>query len=278
MSDLTTAQLGAINKEIQDLHGIYQKDQRGDTFRLLLTGDTGTGKTYTARTAPKLVHIDSFDPGGTQSIDDLIEAGEILADTRFEQDDPNNPMAFNLWESSFDRRLRMGYFQHINTYYLDSITKMSDAAMNLVLKEKGRPGGVPQQDDYLPQMTKISRMINKISALPCNIVCTAHLDLKEDKVSEALIYRVMITGKLSIRIPLLFSEVYVMTVKETATGTRYAFLTQSTGRYVARTRLGKGGTFDKYEVPDIRALLKKAGKPSHDRNTLPNIIKESTND
>jgi hypothetical protein len=42
-------------------------------------------------------------------------------------------------------------------------------------------------------------------------------------------------------------------------------LTQAAGSYTARTRLGKNGRFDKYEPPDFKALLKKAGKAIEDK-------------
>jgi hypothetical protein len=75
----------------------------------------------------------------------------------------------------------------------------------------------------------------------------------------------MMTGKLTVRIPLQFSEIYVAVTKETADGLVYRWLTQAAGNYTARTRLGKGGIFSKYEPCDFKSLLKKAGKSTEDK-------------
>jgi len=247
-------------KELEMLSSIYNKDVRSSSFRAIILGESGTGKTYMLRTCPPPVHVDSFDPGGTQSLDDAIARGTVFADTRFEVDNPKMPSAFDLFDREFHRRKAAGYFAEIGTYCLDSLTTLAKAALLKILKLKGRPGGVPQQDDWLPQMTLIENVIQEISSLPCNVIVTGHLDIKEDAVTKQLLMRPMITGKLTTRIPLLFSEIYVAEAKDTSRGICYSLLTQSTGRYLARTRLGKGGIFQIREEPNITNLLEKAKK------------------
>lgn len=267
----TIAQLGAFQREVSALNQIYNSDSRGETFRGIIAGHQGTGKTSLALTCPAIVHIDSFDPGGTVVLQEAIDAGRILADTRFEVDSLDNPVAYNAFDQSLQRRISAGYFNCINTYILDSLTTLGMAALNLVIKEriaKGKHASeTPQKDDWGPQMTKIKKVIQKIAGLPCNVIITAHIQRKEDKVTERHYNSLLVTGNLNQLIPIQFGEVYVLQTKEKANEIARALLTQPFGEYteIAKSRLGGRGRFDLFEPPDIRALLRKAGKPYEDR-------------
>jgi hypothetical protein len=253
-------------KEISLIMSHYRPD---DMYRALIYGVSGSGKTYSLRTARRPVHVDSFDPNGTQSIDDVVRTeanpkGYIYADTRYELEDPLRPSAWKLYDKEIHRRFREGYFHHLGTYATD-LTSMASAALNQTLAESNRAGGVPQQNDWYPQMVKLENAVRFLMSLPCDVILLGHVDHRKDEVTGKVTYYPMITGKLVVRIPLQFSEIYVAQTKETADGLRYAWLTQAAGNYTARTRLGKNGKFDKYEQPDFKALLKKAGKDFEDK-------------
>jgi len=262
-------QLGTFQKEALELQRIYASDNRGETFRGIIAGKQGSGKTTLALTCPAPVHIDSFDPGGTLVLKEAIEAGTILADVRFEGEDPDDPKMFKTYIASLDRRLRAGYFDHIGTYILDSLTTFGAAALNTVIKERVNKGKhtsyVPQKDDWFPQMTYLSRCIRKIAALPCHVLLLAHEKPIKDKEGNLLGYELLVTGNLQQLIPILFSELYILETKETPEGVKRALMTMSSGMHTAKSRLGRGGRFDKYEQPDIKHLLKKAGLPALDK-------------
>jgi hypothetical protein len=78
----------------------------------------------------------------------------------------------------------------------------------------------------------------------------------------------MTTGKAVQLIPIEFDEIWVTHTKSRSTGVEYQIITKHTGPYLASSRIGKGGVFDTYEVPDIKALLKKAGLPVNDKPLL----------
>jgi len=265
------AALGAFHREVAQLDKIYASDTRGDTFRGIIVGAQGSGKTSLAATSPALVHIDSFDPGGTLVLEDEIKAGRVKADTRFEVDSLDNPVAFNAFDASLKRRIDTGYFNYINTYFLDSLTTLGVAALNLVINERIKKGKhlseTPQKDDWMPQMTKIKKVIQKVASLPCNVIITAHLQMKEDKVTEQFHNQLLVTGNLQQLIPILFGEVYVIVTKDSPEGTKRALLTQPWGEFskIAKTRLGRKGKLEQFEPPNIASLLKKAGKPYEDR-------------
>jgi hypothetical protein len=250
-----------VQKEVELIQKAYRPD---DMLRAMIYGVSGTGKTYSLRTARRPIHLDSFDPNGSQSIDDCIAEGYVYADTRFEVEDPAKPTCWKLWSSEIKRRFAAGYFNHIGTYATD-LTSMSAAAMNEVLLKAGRPGGTPQQNDWLPQMTMLENAMRYILSFPCDVIVLAHVNIIKDEIIGKLSYSPLITGKLVIRVPLMFSEIYVAITRETAKGLEYRFLTQAAGSYTARTRLGKGGKFLQYEVPNYKALLTKAEKSTEDK-------------
>jgi len=257
-----------MQKEISEIAKAYRPD---GMFRALIYGISGSGKTYSLRTARRPVHLDSFDPNGSQSIDDVVYTAEnpkgyIYVDTRFEIEDPKRPTAWKLFDKEIHRRYSEGYFNNIAMYATD-LTSLSQAAMNQTLAESNRHGGVPQQNDYLPAMTKIINAIRFMMSFPCDVALLAHVAAREDAVTNKSSYFPLTLGKAHIvHIPLLFSEIYVSQTKETADGLKYAWLTAAAGSYTARTRLGKGGVFDRYEEPNFKNLLKKAGKSIEDKS------------
>jgi hypothetical protein len=254
-----------IKKEFEAIRAMYSSQAQQKSFNALVYGDFGTGKTNLIRTCRLPVHIDSFDPGGTKTVRDEVKGGSILADTRYEVEDPMKPTAFELWDKEYSRRKRDGYFNAIGTYVIDSATTWASAAMNVILKKAGRLGGPPFQQDYLPAMSMIENAIKDMVTLPCDVILTAHLDVDKDEASGRMFVGPMFVGKLKQRIPLLFDELYCAQVKNTAAGPVYTLLTRSDGIFKARTRLGKGGIFETNEKPDVKALLKKAGYDTADK-------------
>jgi hypothetical protein len=247
---------------------MYTSDPRSQTFNAVVYGGLGTGKTSLIRTARKPVLIHSFDPGGTKVLRDEIAAGSILADTRFENEDPRNPTAFKLFDDEY-HRLRSGkFFDQLGTYVIDSVTTWGQCAMNAVLKKAGRAGGTPQQNDWMPQMMMMENAMRDFVSLPCDCILIGHDDVTKDEASGRMFVGLMITGKLSRRVPLLFDEIYCAQTKETSKGIEYQLLTRATGMYQARSRLGKGGELDTYEIPDIKHILKKVGMDASDKPNL----------
>lgn len=258
-----------IKTEISKLRQMYSDDEKQNSFNALILGESGSGKTYLLRTCRKPIHIDSFDPGGTKGLRDLIDKGEVIADTRYENESPKNPQAFELWQKEMVKREKMGYFSNFGTYCLDSSTTWANAIMNWIMKKAQLTGEAPRwAHDYVPQKVQINNWLGELLKLPCDFILTGHLEAYKDEVNGSVSYRYMTTGKNVTTIPLLFDEVYVMVPKESSKGVDYRLLTQSTGTYVARSRLSKGGLLDKYEKCDIKEILRKAKMPCEDKPSL----------
>jgi hypothetical protein len=255
-----------IKKEVAELQAMYKESNTAKTFNAIIYGSFGTGKTNLLRTCRLPVFIDSFDPGGTKTIRDAIDRGEIVADNRWELEDPKSPSTFVAWDKAYHERKRSGFFQNFGTYCLDSATTWSDAAMNVTLKKEGRAGGHPWQNDYSPTMAMIAAAIRDMVTLPCDVILICHEDVDKDEASGRMFVGPLFTGKTArMKIPLLFDEIYCAQTKETSGGVNYQLLTRNTGLYRARTRLGAGGKFAMYEDQDIKKLLAKAGYPTNDK-------------
>lgn len=254
-----------IQKELSAIKTMYDTQAQNKSYNALIYGPMGSGKTNITRTCRGPVLIHSFDPGGTKTVRDEIEAGKIFADTSFEVEDPFKPSAFVSWDKTYHRLKQGGMFDKIGTFVIDSATTWASAAMNEVLKRAGRAGSQPFQQDYLPAMVLIENAIKDLTSLPCDCILLAHEDADKDEASGKMFVGPLFVGKLKYRIPVLFDEIYYATTKETSQGVNYHLLTRSTGLYKARTRLGKGGLFETYEVQDIKALLKKAGYSTEDK-------------
>lgn len=265
--------------ELKRVKDYYEGDPLQKRLSILLTGETNSGKTYMLRTARQPVHVDSFDPGGTKCLRDLIDSGHIIADTQWEDDDPFNPDKFAKWMKATEIRFQIGYYEHFGTYCLDSATTFGEAVMGYGMGLKNRAGEVPQhRHDYNPQKVHMVNYIKKLMRLPCDFIMTGHLreirkvlsvDAKSGVVREEVKYRFYTVGQAVVTIPLLFDEIYVLRGKgEGRDGPKRELLIDSLGEYIARSRLRANGKLDPIEEPNIKALLKKVGLDYSDKPKL----------
>lgn len=268
-------------KELKRVTNYYDQDPLQKRFSAIVTGETNAGKTYLLRSARFPIHIDSFDPGGTKCLTDLIRSeknpnGQIVADTSWETEDPFSPKAFAEWKKVTNIRLNVGYFNMFGTYCLDSLTMFAKAVMNYQLASDDRAGEVPRFNwDYNPQKNEIENFIRKLMNLSCDFIIMGHLqeiekllaiDPKTGIKRTDIKYRLYITGQSVITIPLLFDELYTIIGK--GNPPKREMLIDSLGTYIARSRLKQNGKLDASEEPNIRKILKKAGFASEDKPKL----------
>lgn len=267
------------SKELKRVTDYYNNDSLQKRFSAIVSGESGSGKTFLLRTARMPVHIDSFDPGGTKCLSPWIRSkenpgGQIVADTRWEKEDPYDPSVYAAWEKDTEIRLQTGYFNMFGTYSLD-LTMFSEAIMNNQLASKDRAGEAPMhRRDYNPQKTVIVNKIKKLMNLSCDFFLLAHLRETEDTIGttkdgipiKVEKYRLSITGNAVITVPLQFDELYVLLGK--GSPVKRDLLIDSQGKYVARSRLKANGKLSHTEEPDIGKILKKIGLKWEDKPKL----------
>jgi len=265
--------------ELKKVKEYYEGDPLQKRFSALVTGETNAGKTFLLRSARFPVHVDSFDPGGTKCLRDLIASGDVVADTQWESDDPFSPDKFAAWMKATEIRLQIGYFEKFGTYCIDSATTWGIAVMNYQLAGQEDAGGVPKhRRDYNPQKVHMVNYIHKLMRIPCDFILTGHLreirklvrvDAKTGINYEDIKYRFYTTGQAVITIPLLFDEIYVLSGQDgKGREPKREMLIDSLGEYVARSRLKANGKLDAVEPPDIKGLLKKIGLDWSDKPKL----------
>lgn len=260
-----------IKKRAEEIRKLYDSDPRNLTFNAIIFGSLKVGKTSLLRTCPKPVLVHSFDPNGTLVLRDLIEKGEILADTRFEREDPYKPSACRLWEDEFNDLYRKDFFKHVGTFVIDSMTTWNQIIMLEVIKRAAKTkknrevGGSPQEQDWLPTMSFIENYMRKFLSLPCHCILLGHADQQKDRDGNTVgDLGIMTIGKLRERIPALFSEIYYLRMKDYKTETRELLIKPTYGIQVG-SRLGFGGKLDKTESPDIKKLMTKCGLDASDK-------------
>ncbi len=222
------------------------------TFNGLVYGGVGAGKSHMVQTLRKPILVHSFDPGGSTlpGLRAMQEEGSLLVDTRFEKEDPKKPTVAKLWDSEFQKMTRQKIFDHLGTYVIDSASTWGKCLLNEVLRQANRAGSRPQQNDYGPQMTMIENAIRVCLSAPCDFILLGHDHTEKNDLTGKVKTTVALTGQLKTQIPLLFDEIYYMENRKLHTTDR--------GYVQARTRIGSG-KFEAKEVPDISALLRKAG-------------------
>ena len=268
----------AITTTVDRIRTMYAENPRSRKMHALVVGEKGCGKTTLGRTCPKPVLIHSFDPGGTEVLEDLVESGDILVDNRFETDDLANPTAYANWEREYRQLATSGFFDSIGTYVIDSTTTLCSAMINQIMKKEGRlPSGMMAKtlegqgmriQDWGTLLRNFNNIARSLASLPCHTLILGHIGRDKDEATGRIINVLLLPGKNSDQFPINLSEFYVLMATEKSGKVKRELLTQYDGSYRATTRMGGGGKLDKFEKPDISAILKKAGYPFEDQPKL----------
>ncbi len=204
------------------------KDERA-TKQIILLGTSGSGKTSMLNTLPGKVFVFIFDPNSLNSLHrpdieyelflpDISDvdlnikllrkgtSGQALGDMtkrKFE------PTTYTKWEEFLEEKLEENWFEQFDFICFDSFTTWADMVMDRVQFLNGHSGKQPEQDDWAIQIDTIKRAWRIITTLPCNIICTAHIEMQKDDLSGKVYNRIMFPGRLRTRLPILFSDILV---------------------------------------------------------------------
>ena len=242
-----------------------------NSFNILIYGEVGTGKSTILSTCRLPLYVMSFDPGGTKikCLETLSAAGNAILDDSCEREDSKSPVAFRTFDRIFNDLEKSKAFESLGTFAIDSLTTMADAAMNFILQREGRPGTTPQIQDYLVQQTLLKQVFRKCCNLPCDFVLTGHIDTMRDEVTGRIITSLMVPGKASTQVPLLFDEVLLTHVEMDAKKNPvYSVRLVGDVKYKASTRRFSGEGFEVYEKPDLMRLRAMSGFPVEHLNPL----------
>jgi hypothetical protein len=259
------------------------KDLGEDTqLRFLLCGYPGSGKTTQALTLPGRKFAYVFDPNALQALrgadidyeiflpdaqDVDLSAKTLKSGVGDKPRRRKEPVTYMNWEKDFDDRYDSGYFDNYDWVIFDSFTNFLDIIMDRLLYLNGRMGKQPEQADWAAQVNTCSNVRRVLAALDLGILATAHLDLKQNDVSKKIFHHIYITGKLRIRIPQLFNNVWVCHADSDEKGRFYQFQTAPDKEYpVVRSQWNtapfEDATIQDFNRPEdfgLGALMKRFG-------------------
>lgn len=136
------------------------------------------------------------------------------------------------------------------TVGLDSFTFMSKAALTRVMVINGKTAtDTPEQRHYMLQQKLIENFIQRLKALPCNIVITCHNGHLQDQVTGRIFNSIDATGRLKNDIPGHFNEVWhTEASQDPVKGTMsYIVRCKSGGGFDARTSMKSLGAIEQQQ-------------------------------
>ncbi|KKN58681.1 hypothetical protein LCGC14_0549730 [marine sediment metagenome] len=199
--------------------------ERDQAEKIFLIGQLGGGKTTQFLTLPRPAFMYIFDPSGFNAIQghDIdfeeylphklnitvapIPKGGATPIGMQKGEERIKAQAFAQWEQHFMEALDSGFFEKYNSIGLDSITTLSDIAMDDILAREGMIGYPPQLTHYNVLKTQISRILRALCALEKTLLVTGHTMYKQNDTAMKMMNEILITGDLQVRAPLLFSTV-----------------------------------------------------------------------
>lgn len=189
------------------------------TKKILLLGDTGNGKTTQFLTLPGKKYMHIFDPNALNSLrgydvdyDEYLPTAIGAAATSLSKDkgDPRavtTSEVYKNFEATFNQRIANGFFDRYDWVGFDSATTLLDLIMDRVLTINQRFGQWPHEDDWGPQMIAFTNLCRTVTAMGKNLFMTGHMMDRKNRKTGATKRDLMMTGQLSKKIPLLFSDV-----------------------------------------------------------------------
>lgn len=225
-------------------------NRRTEFKRILLIGESGTGKTQLIGTMPK-PFIADFDRGLT-----TIAGHPDALSKDFSGDGGWDDFMkeVHLWRTK-------GPQYGCETFALDSLTTAADANMNSILSKRGAAGAQPGIAEWGEAIRKIKDLMGYLTTMRCHVIVTAHLEITKDEVLGGMVYQPMIYGKeLPGKLPIYFDEVWVSDVQVTMDKgepkTNYRIQIMPDQRIkIVKSRLAKSGTFTKYVAPDFNIII-----------------------
>ena len=207
--------------------------------KILLFGPSGSGKTSQIITLPGKTFAYLFDPSALSTLKGHDIDYEEFTPTKMNRQavslskgksDPKTTVGagdvYNLWAKDADDKEKAGFFDLYDNIAFDSFTTFSDIVMDRILKLNGREGQFPQQDDWGGQMQTITNVVRSFIGYNKTLLFIAHDEFKQDEATSRMQNVILLTGRLRIKLPLLFSEMLHTECVSTAGEIKYQVQTR----------------------------------------------------
>lgn len=190
------------------------------TYKILIYGDSGVGKTSLFKDAKDTLILD-------------VEEGTSV----FKGESSTDVAQITCWEDlqGYYALLQSGELRYTNVV-LDSITEYQELCKDYVLKTYQRnriSPDVPSQQDYGEISEKMRKMLRQFRALDCNVIYIARTKYTKDDTTGEIRVRPDVVGKLENDLPGAMDIVGYMAAN--ADGERFICF-NLTGKYLAKDR------------------------------------------
>lgn len=168
-----------------------------EPIRVLMYGDNGTGKTYSAGTYPKPIFL-SLDPGFL-TLKSLPNSDDIQIVSFPDPAQEGLEIPAQIW--NVIKWLQTGDHDR-QTIVLDSVTELHRVIMEVVMKKprQRQAPTIPSTDDYIEVNAKVESLLRHLRNLPLNLVLTGHHKVQTDKSGAIIGARLNVSEKLSTSI------------------------------------------------------------------------------
>lgn len=226
--------------------------------RILLVGETGSGKSVQMWTLPGRVFCYVFDPNTLTAIAGSNVQYEVFAPDYLELDasikgfnkgarsdttgSKHEPLVYMNWVRDMNERVRSGYFKDFDWICFDSLTFLSQSMMNRQKFLNNRYGDIEELGDFRIIGSKIADVFCSIAALPHNIFATGHLQTYQDEKTKRVDTQLQLPGRARNQLPLLFTNLWLaQAVDNGKGGVRYEVRTKPDDRGLRTIRSGIRG-------------------------------------
>lgn len=238
----------------ESLIQVYNQSAASKTFRCLIYGPPGSGKTTLAGTFPKPLFLDT--DRGMRSI-------RGATDVKFFRLPETNPFRTVL-DVLLDLKNKRGPFAaggslvDRQTIVIDSISSLADEYLMKEIMTGNRRDPLienAQRDDYgrlKIELIQVGNLLKDISDTH-NVVVTALVDEEKDELTGALEGKPMMTGKYRDIIGAVFDEEYYTECVDTGGSHKYMLYAAKYKWYEAKTRLLKTKRHENTTYEKLRA-------------------------
>lgn len=212
-----------------------------DFVKLLVMGDSGSGKTCLSCSFPGPLEVWDFDNKISSAAKFYAKQPEILNNievksfAQLPKDQIIPEMQKRLRE--VNELAMTGKPLPFKTLVLDSFTTF--AGYLLAAYPKLQPGikrqfaDIPALQDYQLLDIHLGDTVKNILKLNCNIVVTGHLTSEKDETTGAITYKPLVPGKFADKLNIYFEEVYLSKVTQDG---KFVLQTQPDSKFKLRSQ------------------------------------------
>lgn len=203
-----------------------------DYVKLLLLGSSGAGKTVSAMSFPKPIHVMDFDNKISSAVKFYKDDKDLLGQIEVSQlgkmpikGDAKTARPARM--TQFNQELQKIYDLQNNkkplpfkTLVVDTITTLTDSILEdyryvsqLAIKRPNPDQN--SQSDYGLLINHFKQYMTGLLALDCNVVFIGHTQLMRDEQTGSITNEILMPGSLGAKLGIYFEEVYFAKIDST---------------------------------------------------------------